>query len=70
VQVLALRLAVLFCHARCVLLEAPPRIALQGSVAILTLDPAWASANPRGIYLLREEAQAWARTGDLTLQIA
>ncbi len=69
VQVLALRLAVLFCHARCVLLEAPPHITLSGSVATLTLDPAWAAANPRGMYLLREEAQAWARTGDLTLQL-
>jgi exopolyphosphatase/guanosine-5'-triphosphate,3'-diphosphate pyrophosphatase len=69
VQVLALRLAVLFCHARCVLLEAPPRITLQGSVATLALDPAWALANPRSMYLLREEAQAWARTGDLTLQL-
>jgi exopolyphosphatase/guanosine-5'-triphosphate,3'-diphosphate pyrophosphatase len=68
--VLALRLAVLFCHARCELAQAPPTITLNDEVVTLALDPAWVQANPRGMYLLREEALAWSRAGDLMLLLA
>jgi exopolyphosphatase/guanosine-5'-triphosphate,3'-diphosphate pyrophosphatase len=68
-QVLALRLAVLLCHARCDLVDELPGVAMDGAQVRLTLAPGWAQANPRGMYLLREEAQAWARAGDLTLKL-
>jgi hypothetical protein len=35
----------------------------------LALAGGWAQANPRSMYLLREEAQAWARSGELTLKL-
>ncbi|MEY8878861.1 MAG: exopolyphosphatase [Leptothrix sp. (in: b-proteobacteria)] len=68
-QVLALRLGVLFFHARCDLLASVPRISLSGGSAQLALDADWARANPRCMHLLREEVQAWARAGDLNLML-
>jgi len=69
-QVLALRLSVLFFHARCDLLQSVPELGLVAGTATLVLDPTWARDNPRCMHLLREEAAAWARVGDLTLQLA
>ncbi|MDP4302082.1 Ppx/GppA phosphatase family protein [Leptothrix discophora] len=66
-QVLALRLAVLFFHARSELLAEVPQIELKEGVATLTLDPAWAKEQPRCMHLLREEQQVWARIGDIDL---
>lgn len=66
-QVLALRLAVLFFHARAELLSEIPKIELKDGIATLSLDPDWARAQPRCMHLLREEQQVWARIGDLEL---
>jgi exopolyphosphatase/guanosine-5'-triphosphate,3'-diphosphate pyrophosphatase len=68
-QVLALRLAVLFCHARGDLLDELPAITMDSAHVRLALAGGWAQANPRSMYLLREEAQAWARSGELTLKL-
>ena len=62
-QLLALRLAVLLCHAR-----RDPRLdglqlSAQGSGALLVLPPGWARAFPQSAHLLREEVQAWQKTG-------
>jgi exopolyphosphatase/guanosine-5'-triphosphate,3'-diphosphate pyrophosphatase len=69
-QVLALRLAALFYHARCELLPAAPQLSLSNGNASLKLPADWAASNPRCMYLLREEAQAWQRTGDLSLSLS
>lgn len=62
-QLLALRLAVILCHARrapdlagMVLERSAPRSAR------LTCRAGWASAYPQSAYLLREEALAWQKT--------
>ncbi len=68
-QVLALRLTVLFYHPRCELLRSIPQLSLDADRARLRLDATWADANPRTLHLLREEVQAWARVGDLTLTL-
>lgn len=64
-QLLALRLAVILCHAR----RDPDLngMALQRTTPnshVLQLDcrVGWAEAFPQSAYLLREEVQAWART--------
>lgn len=68
-QVLALRLAVLLCHAR----SAPELDALQlkrnGSTATLTLQADWAQSHPRSLYLLQEEKALWDRSGVLRLAL-
>ena len=60
-QLLALRLAVLLCHAR----QAPDADAVtirrSGRNATLAYDAAWAAAHPRTMYLLAEEQAAWRR---------
>ncbi len=60
-QVLALRLAVLLCHAR----QAPDADAVavgrSGRTATLAYDADWAAAHPRTVYLLAEEQAAWKR---------
>ncbi len=66
-QVLCLRLAAIGCHARA---DADPRaLALQahGRDAVLTYGAAWAESHPRTLFLLREEAIAWTRSGPLRL---
>jgi exopolyphosphatase/guanosine-5'-triphosphate,3'-diphosphate pyrophosphatase len=68
-QVLCLRLAVVKCHARgevrddALGLERGPRTARLGYTA------AWARTHPRTVYLLQQEAQAWARSGVLELTL-
>ncbi|WP_119155679.1 Ppx/GppA phosphatase family protein [Caldimonas tepidiphila] len=66
-QVLALRLAVLLCHAR----SAPDLDALvlrrSGTTATLTMQADWAQQHPRSVYLLQEEKALWERSGALRL---
>ena len=68
-QVLALRLAVLLCHAR----SAPEPDALElkrsGGTATLTLRADWAQEHPRSLYLLQEEKALWDRSGVLRLAL-
>ncbi|MDE2567193.1 MAG: exopolyphosphatase [Burkholderiales bacterium] len=66
-QVLCLRLAAIGCHARA---DADPQaLTLQprGRDAVLACSAAWAESHPRTMFLLREEALAWARSGPLRL---
>lgn len=62
-QLACLRLAVLLCHAR----SSPPAQALSLGFAdsgfVATPDTDWLDANPQTLYLLHDEATAWARTG-------
>ncbi|MEO5883373.1 MAG: Ppx/GppA phosphatase family protein [Caldimonas sp.] len=62
-HLLCLRLAVILCHARGDV--DPAEIALVGDASRPTLAPApgWAEAHPRALHLLREEIEAWSRTG-------
>jgi exopolyphosphatase/guanosine-5'-triphosphate,3'-diphosphate pyrophosphatase len=68
-QVLALRLAVIKCHARS-RIDAQA-LALEGSArgVRLRFTREWATTHPRTLYLLQQEAQAWARSGVLALAL-
>ncbi len=61
-QTLALRIAIVLCHARRD--PDPGRLRLAGMLGgwLLVIDTAWADAHPQSIYLLREEEKAWSRT--------
>ncbi|MEY3273682.1 MAG: hypothetical protein RLZZ341_2588 [Pseudomonadota bacterium] len=67
---LCLRLAVIKCHARGPVNPAALRLAMHGDDAALHLPPAWAETHPRTLYLLQEEAAAWARQGPFKLLLA
>ncbi len=62
-QLMALRIAVILCHARrdpslgCV------QIAQSKGVVTVRCDARWAAEFPQSAYLLREEALAWQKTG-------
>ena len=66
-QVLALRLAVIKCHARGAVDDGALRLEATPRGAHLHFTPAWAAERPRTLYLLQQEAQAWARSGVLDL---
>nr|WP_315490588.1 Ppx/GppA phosphatase family protein [uncultured Rhodoferax sp.] len=64
-QLMALRLAVILCHAR----RDPDLVGMhlewvdgQGRALQLRCRPGWADAFPQSAYLLREEVQAWQKT--------
>lgn len=61
-QLLALRLAVILCHARRDPQLRDLRLAGHARGASLTLPPRWAAAYPQSAHLLREEALAWLKT--------
>ncbi len=62
-QLMALRIAVILCHARrdprpdCV------QVSQSNGVVKVRCDPGWAAEFPQSAYLLREEALAWQKTG-------
>lgn len=60
-QTLALRLAIVLCHARRD--PAAGRLQLQRTAEgyRFSVDPAWAEAHPQSMHLLREEQKVWAR---------
>ena len=68
-QVLALRLAVIKCHARGAVDSAALRLERSPLGARLHFSPEWAATHPRTLYLLQQEAQAWARSGVLELAV-
>jgi exopolyphosphatase/guanosine-5'-triphosphate,3'-diphosphate pyrophosphatase len=68
-QVLCLRLAVIKCHARGPVDRRALSLRGRGREAHLGFSPAWAETHPRTLFLLREEAEAWARSGVLRLQL-
>ena len=69
-QVLALRLAVIKCHARGAVEPAALRLKRDGKQARLGFRGAWADSHPRTLHLLREEVDAWARQDGLRLVLA
>ena len=60
-QVLALRLAVIKCHARGQVDTKALRLKREGRQARLAFRGAWAETHPRTLHQLREEADNWAR---------
>jgi len=68
-QVLALRLAVIKCHARGLVDDGALALRRDGRVARLAYQADWASAHPRTMHLLADEAEAWSRQGALRLQL-
>ncbi len=69
-QVLALRLAVIKCHARGAVDARALRLAADGKQRYrLTFTSAWAASRPRTVYLLQQEAEAWSRSGVLQLSL-
>jgi exopolyphosphatase/guanosine-5'-triphosphate,3'-diphosphate pyrophosphatase len=65
-----LRLAVIVCHARGDV--DPAGLALHGMAGHPTLAPTlgWAETHPRALHLLREEIEAWGRSGVLQPALA
>ena len=68
-QLLALRLAVIQAHARAATDPAKLGLRRDGTVARLGVERGWARRNPRTLHLLREEVEAWSRTGRLALAL-
>jgi exopolyphosphatase/guanosine-5'-triphosphate,3'-diphosphate pyrophosphatase len=66
-QVLALRLAAIKCHARGETDTGALSLHIEGDTASLRFAAAWAEARPRTLYLLQEEVTAWERAGALRL---
>ena len=66
-QVLALRLAAIKCHARGAVDSQALQLEHSPQGVRLRFTPEWAAAHPRTLYLLQQEAQAWARSGVLDL---
>lgn len=66
-QVLCLRLAVIQCHARGAVDASAWTLRADGRDAVIGYAPGWAEQHPRPLFLLHEEAAAWARSGPLRL---
>jgi exopolyphosphatase/guanosine-5'-triphosphate,3'-diphosphate pyrophosphatase len=70
-QVLALRLAVIKCHARGPVDAAALRLSFDGrDRARLHFSAAWAESHPRTLYLFEQESEAWSRSGVFALGLA
>jgi exopolyphosphatase/guanosine-5'-triphosphate,3'-diphosphate pyrophosphatase len=69
-QVLALRLAVIKCHARGLVDDGALLLRRDGRQAMLRFSPEWAAKNPRTMHLLKDETEAWSRQGSLKLVLA
>ena len=68
-QVLALRLAVIKCHARGKVDSGALRLQGHARGVRLGFSREWAESHPRTLYLLQQEAEAWARSGVLELAL-
>jgi exopolyphosphatase / guanosine-5'-triphosphate,3'-diphosphate pyrophosphatase len=66
-QVLCLRLATIKCHARGEVSHKALTLKRDWAQASLSFSAEWAEAHPRTLYLLKEEAAAWERSGSLKL---
>jgi exopolyphosphatase/guanosine-5'-triphosphate,3'-diphosphate pyrophosphatase len=66
-QVLALRLAVIKCHARGEVRDDALALQVDGGTARLRFSQGWAESRPRTLYLLQEEAATWERSGVMRL---
>jgi exopolyphosphatase/guanosine-5'-triphosphate,3'-diphosphate pyrophosphatase len=68
-QLIALRLAVILCHARTPV-TAAPKLERDGKQLTLRCPKSWSTEHARTRFLLKEEAEAWARSGVLMLVVA
>lgn len=68
-QVMALRLAVLLCHARNAPEQPLPVLSAEARQLHLRLTSGWAAQHPRTLHLLHGEVDAWSKVGLLRLQI-
>ena len=68
-QVLCLRLGVIHCHARAATGDADIGLRRDGDKARLAFAPGWSEDHPSTLHLLREEADAWAKSGRLELSL-
>ncbi|PTT76372.1 exopolyphosphatase, partial [Pelomonas sp. HMWF004] len=68
-QLIALRLAVILCHARTPVAVSPPKLQRSGRQLVLSCPKDWATAQARTRYLLKEEAEAWGRSGVVELAV-
>ncbi len=68
-QVLALRLAVIECHARGAFPGHAITLKREGRGAVVGFPARWARDNPRTVYLLQQEAEAWQRLGALSVRV-
>ncbi len=66
-QTLCLRLAIIKCHARGAVDAHAMSLRRLGDQAVLGFLPEWQQEHPRSLFLLQQEAAAWARTGPLSL---
>jgi exopolyphosphatase/guanosine-5'-triphosphate,3'-diphosphate pyrophosphatase len=66
-QAMCLRLAVIKCHARSEVDAHSLGVRVRGREAQLVWRKDWPEAHPRTVFLLREEAAAWVRSGPLRL---
>jgi exopolyphosphatase/guanosine-5'-triphosphate,3'-diphosphate pyrophosphatase len=69
-QLLCLRLAVIANHGRKTMNTKALKLSRQGRKVLLTLPRPWASEQPRTVFQLQEEAQAWSKSGVLELALA
>jgi exopolyphosphatase / guanosine-5'-triphosphate,3'-diphosphate pyrophosphatase len=67
-QVMALRLAVLLCHARSAPEQPLPALSAEGRQIRLGFTAGWAVQHPRTLHLLHGEVDAWSKVGLLRLQ--
>lgn len=68
-QLLCLRLAVIKAHARGRVALDALRLERRGQLARLDWPPGWPAERPRTLHLLHEEAEAWSRSGVLSLEL-
>ena len=68
-QVLCLRLAIIKCHARGDVDPLALSLQRSGTLATLGFTKAWEQANPRKLHQIREEVEAWSRSGVLRLEL-
>lgn len=69
-QLVALRLAVILCHARTPLAVATPTLERNGKQLSLRCPKGWSVEQARTRFLLKEEAEAWDKSGLLALSVA
>lgn len=69
-QLVALRLAVILCHARHASKGPAPVLRREGQRLLLQCGAPNSPEQARTRFLLREEAEAWARSGVLELQVS
>ena len=69
-HLLCLRLAVILCHARGEVDPGELTLAAEAAGPTLVAPRGWADARPRALHLLREEIEAWGRTGVLRPALA